>query len=875
MASDLGLSDDIGDLSGTRTRSRGNPSESDGGGLWPRIRLAVAILFAASTVLYSAIWMYYVRISPQASLGFDFQEHISQKYVEITRVYPGGAAERAGLHAGDRLISVYGRPFYSREPLYTAFVGGHAGDSVPLTVLRSGSGSPQPVTVVLDPAPPDTRKRSPGEIVMSSLLSSFPVLFVLVGFPVLFLRIQDRSAWLLCLCFAGLIASAPMAMMSGIIPPALRGFALAYLVAFFPIVPAAFYYLFATFPAQSRIDKRIPWLKKVLLGAAVLISAPLACLVLMTGSLDPAWFVLTRIPSIVLTGVGNLYMFGGFALGLLSLIGNSVQAPTVQARIKTRVMVWGTVLGMAPWIVMRLISMHRHIDFYQLPYWYWAPAVLAIFLMPVSIAYAVVKHRVLEVPVLLRRSARYLLVQRGFLILIMVLGVGATLALAHSFSQQYPANSGAAIPIGAMFGIALVGGGAWVQQRVSQRVDRAFFRNSYDTKQILEELVEKTREVRTRTQLSNLLESHLRQALHPTFLLVYLLLRDDSPPEGDAQEVSLDSPFLNHVFERGQPYEISPQSTSLGLERLRAECLVPISGRDGQRLGLLVLGPRKSEEPYSREDKRLLAIIASQASSTLENIQMGEEIAERMEVERRAAHEIDLARQVQRKLFPQNPPRVATLDFAGECVQARVVGGDYYDFLELAPGLIGFALADISGKGFPAALLMANLQANLRGQYGVAREDLPRLLQSVNRLFYANSEPSHYATMFFGCYEAQSRRLRYVNCGHNPPLLLRRDNTVERLESTATVMGLFPEWECEVAEVQLYSGDLFAIYTDGVTEAAAPDGEEFGEERLIALLRENRAASAASLLGTLIAGVQKFSPGEQGDDITAVIAKVL
>ena len=128
MASDLGLSDDISDLSGTRTRSRGNPSESDGGGLWPRIRLAAAILFAASTVLYSAIWMYYVRISPQASLGFDFQEHISQKYVEITRVYPGGAAERAGLHAGDRLISVYGRPFYSREPLYTAFVGGHAGD---------------------------------------------------------------------------------------------------------------------------------------------------------------------------------------------------------------------------------------------------------------------------------------------------------------------------------------------------------------------------------------------------------------------------------------------------------------------------------------------------------------------------------------------------------------------------------------------------------------------------------------------------------------------------------------------------------------------------------------------------------------------------
>jgi serine phosphatase RsbU (regulator of sigma subunit) len=254
---------------------------------------------------------------------------------------------------------------------------------------------------------------------------------------------------------------------------------------------------------------------------------------------------------------------------------------------------------------------------------------------------------------------------------------------------------------------------------------------------------------------------------------------------------------------------------------------------------------------------------------------MGEEIAERMAAEKRTAVEIDLARQVQRKLFPQNPPRIAGLDYAGECVQARVVGGDYYDFLELAPGVVGFALADISGKGFPAALLMANLQANLRGQYALAFDDMRGLLISVNRLFYENSEANHYATMFFARYEAPTKQLRYINCGHNPPLLLRADNSVQRLEATATVMGLFADWDCSDACVQLHPGDLFAIYTDGVTEAAAPDEEEFGEERLIETLRRYRSHSASALLGDVIDAVQHFSPGEQGDDITVVVGKVL
>jgi len=214
-----------------------------------------------------------------------------------------------------------------------------------------------------------------------------------------------------------------------------------------------------------------------------------------------------------------------------------------------------------------------------------------------------------------------------------------------------------------------------------------------------------------------------------------------------------------------------------------------------------------------------------------------------------------------------------TLEYAGGCIQARQVGGDYYDFLELRPGRLALVLADIAGKGISGALLMANLQANLRSQYAVALDDLPRLLKSVNQLFYENSSDSSYATLFFGDYDDSSHRLRYVNCGHLPPLLLRADGQLERLTATNTVLGLFEKWECSVAEVQLAAGDTLVLYTDGVTEAENAEGEQFGESRLVETMIAQRHLPVPSLLETIVETVQKFSEGEQADDITLVLAR--
>ena len=247
--------------------------------------------------------------------------------------------------------------------------------------------------------------------------------------------------------------------------------------------------------------------------------------------------------------------------------------------------------------------------------------------------------------------------------------------------------------------------------------------------------------------------------------------------------------------------------------------------------------------------------------------------AEQREAERRAAHELEIARQVQARLFPQRLPELDSLEYAGACIQTHHVGGDYYDFLDLGQARLSLVLADIAGKGIAAALLMANLQANLRSQCATAVEQPEQLLRSVNRLFYENTADNAYATLFYSEFDDRTRRLRYANCGHLPGLVVENDGTVKRLSSTATVLGLFPEWQCGTAELQLSPGDLFAIYTDGITEALNQRDEEFGEERLLDVMRRARDLSPHRIVSEVFEEVRRFSGDQQRDDVTLIVAR--
>jgi phosphoserine phosphatase RsbU/P len=263
------------------------------------------------------------------------------------------------------------------------------------------------------------------------------------------------------------------------------------------------------------------------------------------------------------------------------------------------------------------------------------------------------------------------------------------------------------------------------------------------------------------------------------------------------------------------------------------------------------------QKPWNND--RLLRTLGKQAH----------EASMRRKIELRMRCELDVAHNVQQKLFPQKAKVLVTADYAGQSVPAHEVGGDYFDFLDLGPDLLGLVLADVSGKGVPAALLMANLQGCFRSQVE-RRSTTPELLTEVNRLFFTSTPPEQYATVFFAQYDDRKRRLRYVNCGHLPPMLIRASGGIERLEDNATVLGVFDDWGCTEAAVDLEPGDTLVLYSDGVTDSGIDAGCEFGEDRLIELIEARRHQPLDKMLDGIVAAARDYSAAEQTDDITVV-----
>ncbi len=243
------------------------------------------------------------------------------------------------------------------------------------------------------------------------------------------------------------------------------------------------------------------------------------------------------------------------------------------------------------------------------------------------------------------------------------------------------------------------------------------------------------------------------------------------------------------------------------------------------------------------------------------------------------AEQLRIAREVQKQLFPQSLPRLRSLDYLGLCHTAREVGGDYYDFLQFQPEQLWLAVADISGKGISAALLMANLQALLRSRAPLHGGSLASLASDVNLMLHATTDPTKFASLFLGIFDGDTRRLRYVNAGHCFPLVIRCPRNGRRhtefLEPTGTLVGLFPEAEYQEASIQLNPGDLLVVYTDGITEAFNPDWVEFGEERFQNLVVGQADLPPSDLSRCILEEVASHQGGrEQSDDLTLVLARV-
>ena len=553
---------------------------------WSRPVLFVLVLtFAAATILYTALWLYAVRWVPDVELGVQ-----NSPSLLVTDVYRNSPAEKAGLLAGDHILAIDGTRLESEASLYKLYKQHKPSDTVRLTVERPGQTSAVVLTAVFRRRLSRPEERGWTEYFAEELRNSYPVPFVVVGLVVLFLRFEDRRVWHLALLFAS-FTPGPGGIPDefAAVPTALRPFAMTYQILGQGMLAPLFYWFFAVFPTRSPLDRRLPWLKWV-----SLVTLPIGTLSLALPRLRLGGLRLPALPNVFgqtsqMQTIFVSCILGFVALGVASLASNFFQTTDPEARRRIRVIFWGTTIALAP--ILLAAASHFFVE-YQDPAWLDVALIVNAFLFPLSFAYAVVKHRVLEIPVLLKRSARYLFVQRGFTVLLTLLSIGVTLLFASSFTRYLrplmEVAQPAGIALGVVFGTVLLWGGSHVHKRVSAKIDQAFFRGAYDARVILEALAEKTRTATDRGELANLLEHHLKQALQPSSLIVYLQDSDDSlKAASDAvpkelRTISTNLPILIELAQRGRPWEFAPIDEDATESSGPASSRVPGAG-DGAR----------------------------------------------------------------------------------------------------------------------------------------------------------------------------------------------------------------------------------------------------------------------------------------------------
>jgi sigma-B regulation protein RsbU (phosphoserine phosphatase) len=341
-------------------------------------------------------------------------------------------------------------------------------------------------------------------------------------------------------------------------------------------------------------------------------------------------------------------------------------------------------------------------------------------------------------------------------------------------------------------------------------------------------------------------------------------LRPGEPPIGIPPEATAEALALRGSSRVG---DLDEGPLREGLARARFGLVVPLT--EGERVsGLLAVGERASGAPFKDEDFDYAQALARQTQAALEGARLHRVALEKERQDR----ELQIAQDIQRSLFPRSRPTVEGLDLAAESRPCHQVGGDYYDFIPLDEGRLALVIADVSGKGTPASILMASVHASLRATAGTATP--ARVLEKLNRFLCASTQESRYVTLFYAEIDPASWRLSYVTAGHIPPYLVRAGGEVERLRAGGPVLGLIEDAAFEEGDVELRRGDLLAAVTDGVTETVSAADEEFGDERVTASLRASREG-ASSALRDLVSAVEQWTdrPGFD-DDLTALIVRV-
>ena len=848
----------------------------------------LAALFAI-TLLYQVRYLPDVVHSQRIDSPFFFVDAGSNRIALAT-----SEAVSYGIHTGDRLLAVDGVPFTGGGVLGHARAMRSPGVAMIVTIAPKNGGDQRTIAL-----PVTAESRNSWDALSTFVVQILlPAVSLLLGFWVVYRRPRDPMAWLLL----GLMMSFPHILRAFLVPgwpPGWREAGVFYdtvLNALFPILMFLFGRFFPEpFPRGSKADRvfgAIQWLCGVPFGILALAGVVVEVVSMSDyRSVAGIGAVLARLEPVI--QVLAYILVGGFFSAMGIKLGMS-KSPDAQRRL--RFLYWGAIAAFVPALVPTLYAFLRGKDANEIfPSWVMTVVVLPLLLFPLTLTYVIVVQKAMGVGVAIRQGLQYTLARSGIRVLqiaaIAAVVFSATTLAANVSHDSVQKAVVILVGIAAYFTIRKSGDGlrTWL--------DRRFFRENYNAENVLSELSEHVRSIVETEPLLETVAARISETLHvpqvavllggggfyrPAFAMGYATLPTVAFPTKTGTAMVLKSQkeparvFLNDRDSWVYREDSISEEERGKLATLRSELLLPLAVRD-KLLGFISLGPKRSEEPYTFSDVRLLKSVAAQTGLALENASLMQTVADEVAHRERLNREVEIAREVQERLFPQKLPPIRGLDYAGHCRPALGVGGDYYDFLALPHGQLGIAIGDVSGKGIAAALMMASLQASLRSEATRAPENLAAAVGNINRLVYEASSSNRYATFFYGQYSPAEGGFDYVNAGHNAPMLFHRgagDDTLVRLEPGGTVVGLLEDAQYVQGRVQLRPGDVLVAFTDGISEAMNLEDEEWGEERLLEAIQSARGASAEELLKHLFEAATRFAgAAPQHDDMTLVVVR--
>jgi phosphoserine phosphatase RsbU/P len=822
------------------------------------IFLVIFSLLAAAKGIIAVI-----NINKDGSTGVRTNTEESPDYYIVTNISEKYPAYSSGMQTGDTIVKVNGIAVSDKEQLKKELARKEVGGKLVYTVRRGAVE--KNYELMLSPL-------SPLEKIIIFLFRTVPV-FLLMSYLIVGLWGILKSPYttetiliaLFCFCFGSFMYatvnvgdSAENFISRHLYFDTMREF-VTYIMW---LGPSFWVLLFATFPKKNRIyenHKTVSLLFIFLLPLIIIISSVM------------------NVTSNVLTFLVFTLMFVQMGIGVVLLSKNSRKVATALEKRQVRLMLVGIKYGALAiglgWLIVLLtqfvITGYLNTNVLLGSFIIFLVCEISGLIIPFTFLNSFFQNKLLETESALKKRVRYIGVTLGligiYLFIIFVI-VRLTISL---FEVKDPT-----VIIISVLLLSLTF--TPINKRILNWIDETFYPERTRYAESLKNLVHK---ISGQIEAGEML-TELRSWVSSTVGISPVIPFAFSGPVLQGPFRYNDTDSVIHRIRNGSKFfwdEISERSRITvdenEIEWVRENDIsvtLPMISQ-GELVGMLNLGKKQNDEDFSAEDLDILMQASGQIALALQNLSLQSAYIDKKRMDK----ELEMARIIQRRLMPQEIPAVEGLDIHGESRPCFEVAGDYFDIIDVGEGNTAMVIADVSGKGAGAAMIMANLQASIRVGIDVMdKTEFSNFVHTINNHIYRNTSPSEFITFFMGIWNPTAKTMHYINAGHNPPLLIDKDDNVKTLDATGLILGVLPDQKYSIEHITIESGSILAIYTDGLEEALCPANDIFGQERIIKSLRENKHLASKEIVKIVESKAIEFCEGKPlHDDLTMIVAK--